>query len=270
MVAAEAPMTTSGLIGSIGSLVRRSRILAGWSQRELARRADTSQAAVWRIETGQPEPVDLAVVERLLDALGLRATLQIDDRVFRDRERQLDGVHAWLNGAGARWLGRWGWTTAMEVQLGSPVPTGWLDTLAWRQADRSLLVEETKTDLPDMGALQRRMATYIRSSREAAKAFGWEPARIAGLVIGLDSEALGERLRHNHDLLAVAFPTPVDRMTAWLRDPLEHPPEGWSFALADPASRAEPWLRAIPGSTRRRPSAYRDYDDAAVRMRRRR
>ena len=44
----------------------------------------------------------------------------------------------------------------------------------------------------------------------------------------------------------------------------------FAFALADPASRAEPWLRAVPGGTRRSESAYRDYRQAALRLARRR
>jgi len=252
MVATRYPVTSPELVAAIGRLIRRSRTLAGWTQRELAARARTSQATVWRIETAQPEPVDLATVARLLDALGLRAALEIDDHLFRDRERQRDGVHAVLNGASARWLGRHAWTPATEVQVGSPAPKGWIDILAFREADRALLVEETKTDLPDFGGLQRRLAFYVREARDCARLLGWEPARVAGLVIGLDSQTLAERLQRNRDLLAEAFPTPVDRMAAWLRDPAAEPPRGWTFALADPASRAEPWLRPIPGGTRRR------------------
>ncbi len=121
-----------------------------------------------------------------------------------------------------------------------------------------------------MGALQRRMAFYVREARGIAHSMGWRPARVAALVIGLDSEALGSRLRLNRDLISEAFPTPVDRMTAWLRDPSAPAPRGWCFALADPRSRAEPWLREIPGGSRRRAPAYRDYRDAALRLNRRR
>jgi transcriptional regulator with XRE-family HTH domain len=262
----EHPFTGDGLVVSIGRLIRRSRLFAGWSQRALAVKAGTSQATVWRIETGQPEPVDLAVVERLLDALGLRVSLQIDDRAYGDRERQRDGVHAALNGAVARWLRRQGWTPATEVQVGVPAPRGWIDVLAWRAADRSLLVEETKADLPDLGALQRRLALYVRESREVAGHLGWRPVRVAALVVGLDSESLGDRLRTNRDLLAEAFPEPIDQMAAWIRDPAARPPRSWCIALADPRSRGEPWLRAIPGGTRRRSAAYRDYRDAAERL----
>ncbi len=122
MSGTEHPLTGDGVVVSIGRLIRRSPMLARWSQRELAARGHTSQATGWRIETGQPEPMDLATVERLLDALGLRVSLQIDDRPFRDRERQRDSVHAVLNGAGARWLRRHDWSPATEVQIGSPAP----------------------------------------------------------------------------------------------------------------------------------------------------
>ena len=57
-------------------LVREARSRAGWSQRELARRAGTSQSVVARIEAGQTRPGS-ETLRRLLEAAGfeLRAEL---------------------------------------------------------------------------------------------------------------------------------------------------------------------------------------------------
>ncbi len=57
-------------------LVRDARRRAGCSQRELARRAETSQSVVARIESGQTRPGS-ETLRRLLDAAGfeLRAEL---------------------------------------------------------------------------------------------------------------------------------------------------------------------------------------------------
>lgn len=55
----------------VGGLLRRARNSAGMTQRELARTAETSQAAVARYETGKVLP-DLRTLDRLLGACGQR------------------------------------------------------------------------------------------------------------------------------------------------------------------------------------------------------
>ncbi len=59
-----------------GALVRDARLRAGLTQRELARRAGTSQSVVARIEQGRSDP-STATLARLLAAAGfeLRADL---------------------------------------------------------------------------------------------------------------------------------------------------------------------------------------------------
>jgi len=258
----------AGLRRTLANLVRESRTLIGWSQRELANRAGTSHTAIWRIETALPGPMDLALVERVLAALGLRPSIGIDERHLADRRRQRDGVHGVLNGFLARRLVRLGaWEPpATEVQIGADVPRGWIDLLAFRPADRSLLVDETKTDIPDMGGLQRSVAFYEREAPRVATALGWRPLRTVVLVLGLDSRAFGRRLADNRDLVTAAFPGEVDRMAAWLADPSASRPRGWTLAVADPAFRGEHWLRPTTLGARRRPPAYEDYADAARRL----
>ncbi len=257
-----------GLRATLGKLVRETRVLIGWSQRELADRAGTSQAAIWRIESIRPGSLDIAVVERVLRALGLRPSLGIDERHLADRRRQRDGVHGVLNGFLARRLVRQGgWANpATEVRVGADAPRGWIDLLAFRPADRSLLVDETKTDIPDMGGLQRSVAFYEREAPKVAAALGWRPVRTVVLVLGLDSRAFAERLADNRDLVATAFPGDVERMAAWIAHPEAPPPSGWTLAVADPAFRGEHWLRSTTLGRRRRPPAYVDYADAARRL----
>lgn len=259
-------LTRERLGPALGRLLRDARIVVGWSQRELAQRAGTSQSAIWRLETARPGRVDLAVVERALAALGLRGWIGVDDLAVQDRQRQRDGVHAVLNGFVSRRLTRLGWSTRTEVQIGGDRPRGWIDLLAYRAADRSMLVEETKCELPDMGGLQRRLAFYEREAWEAARNEGWRPRRVSVLVVALDSASLAARMLDNRDLLRQAFPAPIAGMSAWLSDPGSTPPRGWGFAMADPAVRGERWLREVAMGARRQPPAYADYPDAARRL----
>ena len=56
-----------GFAPQLADVVRDARLLVGWTQRELAAKANTSQAAVWRIENALGPHLDLLLVERVLD-----------------------------------------------------------------------------------------------------------------------------------------------------------------------------------------------------------
>src|SRR5688572_18236482 len=72
-----------------GGLIRRSRLHAGFTQKELASRLGTTQSAVSRLEQGHEEP-RLARLASILAACGVRATLTLtpDDGVDRAQIRQ--------------------------------------------------------------------------------------------------------------------------------------------------------------------------------------
>lgn len=252
-----------GFTSQVATLIHEARDLTGWSQRELADRASTSQSTVSRIERGVAREPDLLVVERLLDAFGFRVTLDIAGAHLEDRRRQRDAVHSVLTGFVSRRLRRAGWQVALEVQIGDAVPRGWIDLLAFRDCDASLLVEETKTDILDAGALLRQLRFYEREATRAAQRLGWRAERTRVLLIALDSSRLADRLRANQGLLGAAFPAAVRDMGAWIKDPGRPAPAGWSLAVADPRSRSPVWLKAssLRGGTR--VPAFADYRDAA-------
>lgn len=82
--------TSEPLLGlEPGGLIRRSRLLAGLTQAELARRLGTTQSAVSRLERGHEEP-RIARLAFILAACGVRAslTIQVDDGVDRAQIRQ--------------------------------------------------------------------------------------------------------------------------------------------------------------------------------------
>lgn len=246
----------------VAETVREARTLVGWSQRELATRAGTSQATIWRIETDRSGRLDALVTARVLAALGLRTTLEFDDRHLSDRRQQRDLVHSILNASVERRLRRAGWLTATEVQIGSQEPRGWIDTLAFRQSDRALLVEETKTDLVDVGALQRTVSFYERAAWAVARGRGWHPRTIHVLVVCLDTAVVRARLSVNRATIASAYPGRVEEMLRWVDGGTSQAPEGWTFGLADPGSRSRRWLRSGLGD-RRLAAPYADYADAA-------
>ena len=262
------PLGSRSLAIRLGELVRDARLLVGWTQSELAHRAATTQSAVSRLERGVAQPLDVLVVDRVLAALGFRASLDIDGRHLGDRRRQREPVHARMNGFLASNLARRTFRTALEVPIGDETPRGWIDLLAFRSLDRALIVNETKGDLPDVGAFQRSLAFYERNAREVANRLGWRPTRVIVLGTMLDSATVATRLAENLELIERAFPSPVDRLLEWVDDPGAPAPFGWTLATCDPASRSATWLRPPRLRARRRRVAYADYADAAARLRR--
>jgi transcriptional regulator with XRE-family HTH domain len=70
-----------------GELIRVARARHGLSQRRLALRAGTDQAAISRIERGETSP-SIETVERLLAATGERLSIQSEPL-----EREYDPLH---------------------------------------------------------------------------------------------------------------------------------------------------------------------------------
>jgi transcriptional regulator with XRE-family HTH domain len=248
----------------IGSLIRETRHAIGWSQDELAWRAATSQTKVWRIERGDPAALDLATLDRVLGALGLRPTLEIEGRHLADRVDQRDPVHAALAASVAGRLSRCGWDVASEVPTGAASPTGWIDLLGYRERDASLAIVEIKTDLPDIGGLQRQVSWYEREAPYAARRLGWRPEHAAIVVVCLDTTAIAQQLRDHRPILGPAFPGDARALSAWLRDPAAPPPAHRTLVVTDLARHRGLALEPS-GLHGRRPAAeYRDYADAAA------
>lgn len=78
----------SNVQATASALVRMARRRAGLSQRELARRAGTSQAAVQRYERGLTDPT-FSTLERLIGACELELRIQLAPA--DDHDRQLVG-----------------------------------------------------------------------------------------------------------------------------------------------------------------------------------
>lgn len=75
---------------SAAELLRKARDEAGVSQRELARRAETSQSVVARIEGGLTSP-SWETLSRLLSAAGFELRLNLEPRPIPD-SHMLDDV----------------------------------------------------------------------------------------------------------------------------------------------------------------------------------
>ena len=165
----------SDLSATVVRAVVAARTALGWSQRRLAERAGVSPSFVSRLERGMPQAVTLSATQRIFDALGVQATILTEVPIVNGSPPQADAVHSWLCGYVGRRLASAGFEVRHEVEIGTGRFRGWVDVMGFRAADRSLVTTEIKTDLPDIGGLQRTTAWYEREAWAAARRFGWQP-----------------------------------------------------------------------------------------------
>jgi transcriptional regulator with XRE-family HTH domain len=248
-------------------IVADLRRAIGWSQRELASRAGVSQALVSAIENGRLANLTFSTAARLLEAMGAALVIDASRPFLGDRERQHEPIHARCATHVARRLERSGWQVAPEVEVGGDRSRGWIDLLAYHPGNRVLLVIEIKTEIRDLGAIERSLGWYERESWAAARRLGWHPRQVMGNLILLATDANDERIRDNKDALGYGFPLRARALSAVVAG---HPtPVGRqrAMALIDPCSRRRDWLRPARIDGRRSQAPYLDYADFMRRTR---
>ena len=245
----------------VGEAVRSIRTGIGWTQRELGRRARMSQAMVCAVENGQVDDLAFSRAQRMLEAMGARLVITVDAPYLRDRERQLDPAHARCSAHVVGRLRRAGWGVATEVEVGGDRSRGWIDVLAFHPSIAWLLVIEIKTEIRDLGAIERGLGWYEREAIIAARRFGWQPERSLGCLLLLATDASEVRARANAEPLAQGFPIRARELAALVTDGKAPHPSGRAVAMIDPTSRRTVWLRPLRLDGRRSPAPFVDYAD---------
>lgn len=212
------------------------------------------------IEGGRAN-VTLASVGKVLDALRARPDLRVELPYLADRRAQREPAHARCIGYVRRRLGTSGWIVSTEVEIGGRAWIGWIDVLAFEPRSSSLMVVEVKTEMHDLGRIERTQSWYEREAWAAARRLGWRPRRIAGLLLLLQTEANEARVSANRQVLSGIFPARQRQLAAWLAGPTGWPPGQRGMAMIDPRSRRRAWLLPTRVDGRRSPARYRDYAD---------
>ena len=257
-----------GIGALIGTAIKSTRIECGWSQRQLADRVGTTQSEISRLESGRAKHLDVTMASRTLVLLGVRIRLDTDTLGLAGRREQRDLVHAACASYLARRLGPYGWVTSLEVEIGAGRFRGWIDVLAFRSADRSLLVGEIKTQIRDVGEVQRAVGWYEREAWQAAGRLGWRPRAVSAVLILLASDENDARAAANRGALKASFPASGTDLARWITTPGDQMPGG-GIAMVDPRSRRAAWLMSTRSDGRRSPAAFTDYRDAAAALTRR-
>ena len=259
------PWSTIDLASLVATATRTARLAHHWSQRELARRLGTNQSAIQRLETATARSIDARLASRALTLMGVRLSFDADPPGAANRREQRDAVHARCVAAAVRWLARLGWDTKVEVEIGDGRARGWIDILAWRPSDGTLLVIEVKTEVDALGRILRSLGWHTRSSRDAATTLGWRVRRIVRLLLVLATEEADARITANRDLLRRELPSRADALEVWVAGGGRPIADG-GIALINPRSRRQRWLIRPRIQDRRSVLPYRDYRDAATRM----
>ena len=119
----------------VARTVRDVRTALGWTQRELAEQTLLAQSTISRIERAVLKDLTFATAAAVLDALGVRAVLDLRAPFIADHQRQRDAGHARCIAYVSRRLRRLGWVTLAEVEIVSGNSHGWIDVLAFRERD---------------------------------------------------------------------------------------------------------------------------------------
>jgi len=243
----------------VGSGVRAARRARGWSQDRLAVESGVPQTVISTIERALHRCPPLDTVERLCAALDGELVVEIRQARLVGRLDQRDPAHAACSGAMRRILERAGWIVASEVEFRTGRSHGFIDLLAYDPARRRLLVVEIKTELRDVGALERQLGWYLREARGAAATLGWRPTSVAGLVVFLATTAVDAAVLANRAPLAAAFPERGRAVRAALTAGADL--RGRGMTMIDPGRRGGAALIRLAGDGRRTPAPYRDYAD---------
>lgn len=263
----EGPATDRVLLVAMGRSIRAARRLLGITQRELSRRTGISQPHISAIERGRVSELTFTTAEILLRALGVVVTVRFDLPIVAGGLRQRDAVHARCVGYVRRRLERDGWEVRTEVEIAGGRSRGWIDVLAYHPVEHVLLIIEVKTEVADVGAIDRQLGWYEREAWAAARDFGWRPRAVTGALLVLATEENDSRIRANREVLAGGYELRAARLAEFVHAPMTLPRRGArGLAMIDPSSRRRDWLRPTVSDGRRSPPPYRDYADAAAKL----
>lgn len=242
----------------VGATVKELRRAILWTQRELAARSGVSQPLICAIENGRLANLTFARVNRLLVAMGGRLMVDVARPWLGDRPLQRDPAHVRCVTYVRRRLERAGWLVMTEVEIGGDRSRGWIDLLAIDPRTGTVLVIEVKSEIHDIGAIERALGWYEREAWAAARRIGWRPLIVIGCLLVLATDASDSRIQVNRAVFDRDFPLRWRDMVAIVSG-ASNVNGRRALAMIDPRSRRRDWTRPTRIDGRRSAAPYADY-----------
>jgi len=242
----------------LGASIRDARRDRGWSQAVLATSAGVSQPLVSIIESGRIG----ASIESLGDvagALGAELVIEVRPQRVIGRSEQRDPAHARCVAACRRIFEDAGLACAVEREIVDGRLHGWIDLLGYDAKSRRLVIAEIKTEIRDVGGLQRQVGWYVHACMSAARDLEWQPKENVTVVALLATAANDAAVLANRQAFGQAFPMRGVALASALFE--GGPVAGWGLTMVDPRRRGARAIQGLRVDGRRSDAPYRDYAD---------
>jgi transcriptional regulator with XRE-family HTH domain len=198
----------------IRALRRRKR----WRQEDLAAAAHVSRGVIARIEQGHAAQVTVETLDKVATALGARVNCRLSWN-GEGLDRRLDADHAAVVEAVVRVLRLSDWLVATEVSFSIFGERGSIDVLAFNSEERSLLVVEVKSVVPDVQATLMALDRKERLAKQIARERGWDAASVSRLLVIHENRTARRRIDAHGATFRNAFPDRARDIRRWLAKP---------------------------------------------------
>ena len=223
--------------------------------------AGVSRSMVAALEAGSAD-ASLRTLDRIARSLDAELILDLRLPTVIGRADQLDAAHARCVAAARRSLERHGYVCAVECEILDGRLRGWIDLLAFDGVSGRLVVVEVKTELRDLGGLQRQVGWYVRAAPGVGRARGWAVSSTVGVVVFLATDANDSALVAHRDTIDAAFTLRGSAVRDLLaRRTVPVAPRGWGLVMIDPMRRGDRRWSATRLDGRRTAAPYRSYAD---------
>jgi transcriptional regulator with XRE-family HTH domain len=242
---------------AVGAWCRRTRIELDITQQQLADALGISRTYLVAIEAGRANP-SLALVDRMGDALDTTFELIANGPKLIGGTRERDLIHARCSGYVGRRLKAAGLDVAREVGIIDGRSRGWIDLLAFDRRTGTMLIVEIKTELDDVGRIERQLGWYERVAWWTDEARTWRPRRVQSWLLVLATAQADAAIARQRDALTAAFPARARERRLDLAGRQAPPGSSRGLALIDPRRRGREWLIPSRADGRRSPAPYPD------------
>lgn len=203
----------------VGRALRALRHRLGWRQQDVGDKAGVSQDVVSRAELGRVGQLTVDSLGRIAAALGADLVITVRWR-GAELDRLIDEWHASLVGEVLKLLAEHGWDVRAEVSYSIWGERGSIDILAWHAPTRTLLVVEIKTELASLEETIRKLDAKVRLGPKVAdERFGWQPLRIAHLLVLPAGSTPRRQVTRHAAVLDRVFPARGAAVRSWIAAP---------------------------------------------------